>query len=163
MRLGRKRILSIAVRSGRMGAVLIEGNELLYWTGFDTAGKGQQKIKAKLADWLHYWQPDLLLSENPDSPGYKSGLALKLIKAIDTIGLEHGIEQRLIIRHCPYANVYEEAAILVKYFPDLADILPQKPPIWGKEPYSLIFFEALVIVRESGVCSHLFADEESRL
>ncbi|MEW9920372.1 hypothetical protein AB2B41_12220 [Marimonas sp. MJW-29] len=109
----------------------------------------------KLKDWIAEFAPDVLVTENPDAPGRKRGLQIDILKRFDAIGQELPIINLLVRRRQSFRNAYEEAADLARQFPDLAMMVPAKPPIWGNEPYNLILFEALVLMREAGLLKAL--------
>lgn len=50
-----------------------------------------------------------------------------------------------VIRQQQHANMYEEAAVLAKHYPQLRPWLPKQPPIWMPEPRNTVYFEALAM------------------
>lgn len=146
-----QRVLSVAARCGRLGAVVVEGGELIIW---DTSGKGARSVSravVKLKVWIEHFRPDLLVTENPDMAGGKRGRQLAILHAFLDTGQDADLLNLVIRRERRFENVYKEAADLATRFPELAPYIPVKPPIWGNEPYGLICFEALALVRDAGL------------
>lgn len=146
-----QRALAIASRSGRLGCVVVDDGDLVIW---DTSEKGAGSVNAaavKLKEWIAEFNPDVLVTENPDAPGRKHGLQIDILKRFNSIGQELSIASLVVRRRQSHRNAYEEASELAGQFPDLSAMVPEKPPIWGSEPYNLILFEALVLVREAGL------------
>ncbi len=151
MKPGKQRILAVAARTERIGCVVIENGELSYWIGSAEMAKDADQATKQLRVWVREFQPDVFVSENPDAPGKKSGVQLAILKAFCAIGEDEPIINLVVRRERPCRNVYEEARQLAEAFPELLGIVPQKPPIWKKEPYNLVFFEALALVRDAGL------------
>ncbi|MFZ7093733.1 hypothetical protein [Primorskyibacter sp. 2E233] len=155
-----QRALAVAVRCGRLGAVLVDDGDLIIW---DTSGKGASSVPSALETlhgWIEEFRPDILVTENPDSAGRKLGRQLRILRAFQAAGQEQDILNLVIRRERKFDNAYDEAADFAETFPDIAPLLPMKPPIWGKEPYGLIYFEALALIRDAGLLRHRPADFE---
>ena len=148
---GPARVLSVAARAERIGCVVLENGELMYWEGSSAAAIDAEAAADRLRRWLRASRSDVLVSEDPVSPGSKHGKQLAILMAFAEVGDEEPVISLQVSRQRPFQNVYEEARHLAEQFPDLAEIVPEKPPIWGKEPYNLVFFEALALVRDGGL------------
>jgi len=146
-----QRVLAVAARCGRLGAVVVDAGDLIIW---DTSGKGAKSVNgavAALKGWIEEFQPDVIVTENPDCAGRKKGRQLRILRAFADVGQEATALNLVIRRERKFENAYEEAAQFAAQFPDLAPLIPAKPPIWGNEPYGLIYFEALALVRDAGL------------
>ncbi|WP_305971045.1 MULTISPECIES: hypothetical protein [unclassified Mameliella] len=146
-----QRILGVAVRCGRLGCVVVDHGDLIIWDGSRSAASSTESAVRKLQCWLDEFRPDVLVTENPDHAGRKRGRQLRILRALVDVGQEAGILNIVIRRQRLYDNVYDEAAAFAEGFPDLAPLLPVQPPIWKKEPYRLIYFEALALIRDAGL------------
>lgn len=146
-----QRALAVAARSGRLGCVVVDDGNLVIWDTSEKGSNSPDEAAAKLHDWIAEFNPNVLVTENPDAPGRKRGQQLAILKRFDVIGQELPIVSLLVRRQQSFRNAYEEAADLARQYPDLAAMVPNKPPIWGNEPYNLILFEALVLAREGGL------------
>ena len=74
-----------------------------------------------------------------------------VVQALATVGDDLPIPNLVVRRERRFPNAYIEAAHLGNHFPDLAHLVPKKPPIWKGEPYNLACFEALVLAHEAGL------------
>lgn len=145
-----QRALAVAARSGRLGCIVVDDGDLVIWDSSEKGASSPDAAAAKLGDWIAEFSPDLLITENPDAPGRKRGQQIEILKRFDVIGQDLPIVNLLVRRQQSFRNAYEEAADLARQFPDLEMMVPNKPPIWGNEPYNLVLFEALALIREAG-------------
>ncbi len=150
MAVGSQRILAVSVRTERIGCVVLEDGDLLFWQG--SSGRTPSKAGELLNEWITAYRPDIVITENPDTPGKKSGRQVAILTTLYRVANRvSSVFTVTVARRQPFRNVYDEAANLAKQFPELLEILPEPRPIWRKEPYSLVFFEALALVREAGL------------
>ena len=151
MRRKTDRVLGVAARCGRIGCVVVDAGDLVIW---DASRKGASSAAAasrKLRTWIDEFRPDVLVTEHPGRAGKKRGRQLEILRAYRDVGQGENLVNMAIRRQRSFANVYDEAAHFAGQFPDLAPLLPPRPPIWCKEPHSLIFFEALALIRDAGL------------
>lgn len=147
----KQRVLAVAARSGRIGCVVVENGDLIFWQGSQKEAASKEQAVKCLRDWIREFRPDVLVSENPDAAGDKYGEQIPILQGFAEAGQDLPIVNLVVRRERPFDNVYEEAAHLAQQFPDLKDMVPKKPPIWMNEPYRLVFFEALALVRDAGL------------
>lgn len=147
----RQRLLSVSARSGRIGCVVIEDGDLKFWQGFETSNKVSAEVLEHVKFWMQTYRPDVFISEHPDAAGSKSGKQIEILQALADFGQDQTILNMVVRRTRPFANAYEEAAQLARHFPVLQEIVPKKPPIWSTEPYRLVFFDALALVRDAAM------------
>ncbi|WP_323768501.1 MULTISPECIES: hypothetical protein [Roseobacteraceae] len=146
-----ERILGVAVRSGRLGCVVVDRGELIIWKGSRSAATSTEKAGKKLQRWIGEYRPDVLVTENPNQAGQKRGRQLRILRAFVVIGQEADLLNIVIRRRRLHDNAYDQAAAFAEGFPVLAQLLPEHPPIWKKEAYRLIFFEALALILDAGL------------
>lgn len=151
MKSGNQRILAVAARTERIGCVVVESGDLVFWEGSAEMAKDAEGAAKQLRAWIHEFQPDVVVSENPDAAGKKSGVQIPNLRAFVEVGRDEQAINLVVRRKRPFQNVYDEAKRLAEEFPDFEGIVPEKPPIWGKEPYNLVFFEALALMRDAGM------------
>ena len=150
-----QRVLAVAARAGRVGFVVVDNGELIWWEASEKASEEKEidnaaaAAAALLREWITTYQPDCLVSENPDSATNKSGKQIPILQALASVGEDLPIRNRLVQRKQLFANAYIEAKHLAKQFPELKGYLPKKPKIWQSEPYRLVIFEALALAREA--------------
>jgi len=146
-----RRVLSVAARSGRIGCVLLEGQALKGWTTSERGARSAVAAVQRLRGWVRTFEPEVLVSENPDADSRKGGRQLSILRAFVEVGDDLAILNLVVQRQRRFPNFYLEAADLACRFPDLAHEVPRKPPIWKKEPYRLVIFEALALARDAGL------------
>jgi len=146
-----QRVLAVTARTGRLGCVVVDDGDLVIWDTSEKGAASPEAAGAKLRAWIAEYRPDVLVSENPDAAGRKHGLQIEILKTLAEIGQDLPLLNLVVRRHRRFHNAYEEAQDLGAQFPELSMMVPQKPPIWGNEPYNLVLFEALVLVREAGL------------
>lgn len=146
-----RRVLSVAARSGRLGCVLLDRGRLEGWTTSERGAQTATAAATRLQGWIASFEPDVLVSENPDASCRKGGRQRAILHAFAATGDELPLLNIVVQRRRRFENFYLEAADLVRRFPQLEPDLPVKPPIWKKEPYRLVIFEALALVRDAGL------------
>jgi hypothetical protein len=152
---GNQRILAVAARTERIGCVIVENGDLIFWEGSAEMAKDATSAGKQLRAWIREFQPDVVVSENPDAAGKKGGIQIPILKTFVAVGQDESVVNLVVRRKRLFKNVYDEARRLAVEFPDLEGMVPEKPPIWGKEPYNLVFFEALALVRDAGLLKRL--------
>ncbi|MCK0103222.1 hypothetical protein [Pseudohalocynthiibacter sp. F2068] len=153
------RVLSVAVRTGRMACVVIDDGNLIIWDASRKAVKTEAQAARKLRRWICEFRPDVLVTENPDSAGQKRGAQLRILKTLGTVAEDQPILNMMVRRQKHFKNAYLEAEDLGQQFPDIKHLVPKKPPIWKSEPYNLACFEALALARDAGLLEPLGGDE----
>ncbi len=148
----RLRILAIAAREGRIACVVIDNRDLILWEGSERYSKTPDEAALKLQSWIDEFEPDVVVSEQPHTAGRKGRKLVQTLSAFAKVAEDGPVIGLQIERKRPFRNVFEEAKALADEFPDLKSMVPEKRAIWiGGEPYSLVFFEALALVRDAGL------------
>jgi hypothetical protein len=143
MTIERKRVLAVAVASGKMAYVFLIDGKLKDWHCSRAASLSPPKGRSLLRRAVARLEPDLVVSEDPFKPTRKSGSSKDSLYALVQELTDSATPHRLVQRGQQFANKYEEAHVLAKRFPALAPWLPKTPKIWEAEPVSAIYFEAL--------------------
>ena len=150
MPVGSARILGVSARTERLGLVVVEGGELLYYEGSAKGAESEAAAAAQLRAWLHTTEADVLVTEKPSLLGHKGGKQSGILETFVRIAKESSVVHVPTIRCYRHRNMYREAAHFAEQFPMLKELVPKQPKIWQKEPYRLVFFEALALVRDAG-------------
>lgn len=145
-----QRVLAVAARTGRLACVVLDDCQLVIWDASEKAASSEDEAAKKLRAWVHDFKPDILVTENPDAARKKGGLQIPILQVLASVGDDLPIPNLVVQRKRRFPNAYVEAAHLGNQFPDLAHLVPKKPPIWKGEPYNLACFEALVLAHEGG-------------
>ncbi len=148
----RLRVLAVAARERRIGCVVIDNRDLVFWEGSECLSKTTQQAKEQLQHWVNEFEPDVVISEQPGTARRKGRKTVRILEEFAVVTKDIPVLGVQIERRRPFRNVFREAEALADEFPDLKGMVPVKPPVWtGREPYNLIFFEALALVRDASL------------
>jgi hypothetical protein len=139
----RKRVLAIAVASGKVAYVFLIDGKLKDWHCSRAASLSAPKGRSLLRRAVARFEPSLVVTEDPFKPTRKSGSSLQVLNALVQDLTDSAIPHHLVQREQQFANKYDEAQALAGRFPAIAPWLPKTPKIWEAEPVSAIYFEAL--------------------
>jgi hypothetical protein len=139
----RKRVLAIAVASGKVAYAFLIDGKLKDWHCSRAASLSAPKGRSLLRRAVARFEPSLVVTEDPFKPTRKSGSSLQVLNALVQDLTDSAIPHRLVQRDQQFANKYDEAQALADRFPAIAPWLPKTPQIWEAEPVSAIYFEAL--------------------
>ena len=139
----RKRLLAVAVASGKMAYVFLIDGKLKDWHCSRSASLSPPNGRSLLRNAVARLEPDLVVTEDPFKPTRKYGGSKEILQALAQELIDSATPHHLVQRDQQFANKYEEAQVLAKRFPGIAPWLPGTPKIWEAEPASAIYFEAL--------------------
>ncbi|AGI68690.1 hypothetical protein OAN307_c31560 [Octadecabacter antarcticus 307] len=139
----RKRVLAIAVASGKVAYVFLIDGKLKDWHCSRAASLSAPKGRSLFRRAVARFEPSLVVTEDPFKPTRKSGISLEVLNALVQELTDSATPHHLVQRDQQFANKYHEAQSLAKRFPAIAPWLPKTPKIWEAEPVSAIYFEAL--------------------
>lgn len=143
------RVLSVAVRSGRLGYIVLSGHMLIAWGTSEKGAKSVQTALGRLERWVQHFEPLVLITEDPNT-GFKGERQRTIIRAFGLAARDWPLMHKAVKRKQRCANLYEDVAHVAAAFPELAVYVPKKPKIWNSEPYRLVYFEALILARDAG-------------
>lgn len=142
------RKLSVAVSTGRVAAVFIENGELIGWKLSRPAARTPKNAAAVVQSWVTGFAPDLMIVENPQTAFRKGKHTKAILSAIAAVfEAAKGLDIQLS-RLQVYQDKYDEARTLAKRYPQIAPLLPPKPPIWRSEPRNMGYYEALALAEQ---------------
>ena len=139
----RKRVLAVAVASGKVAYIFLIDGELKDWHCSRAASLSAPNGRSLLRRAVARFEPDLVATEDPFKPTRKSGNSLEILNALVQELTDSAAPHHLVQRDQQFTNKYDEAKALTKRFPAIAPWLPKTPKIWEAEPVSAIYFEAL--------------------
>ncbi len=139
----RRRVMAVAVRMGRLAAVLVVDGKVLAWEMSRAAVIQEAKFAPMLRSWIVKFRPEILVSENPDQAGSKGERSLNCLRVAAHVFEDRAELNMVLCREQTYENRYEEAAALAERYPEISGELPLKPPCWDKEHPKLVLFDAL--------------------
>jgi hypothetical protein len=153
MTIERKRILAVAVASGKMAYVFLIDGRLKDWRCSRVASLSPPRGRSLLRQAVARLEPDIVVSEDPFKPTRKYGGSKEILHALVQELTDSATPHRLVQRDQQFANKYDEAKALAERFANISPWLPKTPKIWEAEPVSAIYFEALsmaVLVMDAG-------------
>lgn len=123
----------------------LKGKTLEDWRVSHKAARTPGDGVSVLRNWMAIYEPDIVISQNPDSAGRKSARNVSILKAMARVTSDADVLDLLVTRRYVYRNIYEEAAEITRRYPILKHKLPKKPRIWETEPRKIIYFEAMAL------------------
>lgn len=143
-----RRVLGIAVASGRVGYVLMFRGKPCQWGLSRTAAKTVTEAERIARSWIVRFRPDVVVTEDIVAKCRKGKRAKANIQAIAALAAEAELYDIAVPRPHRYGNKYAEAEALAERFPELRPRLPNKRPLWDSEPRNTTIFEALILALE---------------
>lgn len=140
--------LSIAVGTGKIGYVFLVDGELMDWGLSLNAAKSQDMAAAKVAEWIKFYAPSIIITERLTLHMRKSGQTIRNIEAIEKLAQDSGIHHVDAERVQRCANKYEEIQALTERYPQIANWAPRKRRLWESEHPNTVLFEALSLAGE---------------
>lgn len=135
--------MGLAIGSMKVGfAYLIDG-ELMDWRLSIDASRSEAAAYEQAAEWIGYYQLDVLVLEDPEH-SRKGSHAHLLHQAVMRAAV--AAEVRLILMpplsdRAP--NKYARAKAMAEEFPQIAPWLPDPRRVFDQEPRNIVLFEAL--------------------
>ena len=140
-----RRLLAIAVASGRAGYVFLIGNTLAAWHISEQATKSAEHA----ADWVRHliadFKPDVVVTEKTNAAKKKGDRTKELIDVMAAVAADAELLDVRVEREQVYDNKYKEAAAIADIFPDLLPWVPKRRRIFDNEPRNTILFEAMAL------------------
>lgn len=143
------RVLSLAVSSGRVGYVFLEGTQLLDWAVTTTVSGKATDLVAFVQELINTLKPDVVVTEKCDQNCRKGSRSRQLIASIAELASHNYVLDVAVSRPRVFQSKYEEAESAVGRHPDLIGYLPDKKRRFFEfEPRNMIVFEALALAEE---------------
>ena len=125
----RKRLLAVAVASGKMAYVFLIDGQLKDWHCSRAASLSPPKGRSLLRGAVARLEPDFVVTEDPFKPTRKYGSSKETLHALTQELIDSATPHQLVQRDQQFANKYEEAQALAKRFPGIEPWLPKTPKI----------------------------------
>lgn len=140
-----RRVLGIAVASGRVGFVLMFRGRPCQWGLSRTAAESVADAKRIAGQWIARFRPDVVVTEKTTTRCRKGKKTKELIEAIASVAAEAELYDLAVPRPKPVPNKYAAAEALADRFPDLQPRLPDPRNLWDSEPRNITIFEAVAL------------------
>ncbi len=154
------KVLAIAVASGRVGYVFLDGKRLeagqrpqrprlVDWAVTTTVSGKASDLVAFVQELINTLKPDVVVTEKCDKHCRKGSRTRKLINAIAELASHNYVLDVAVSRPRVFQSKYEEAEAAVDRHPDLIGYLPDKKRRFFEfEPRNMIVFEALALAED---------------
>ncbi len=139
----RRSVLAVAVASGAASWVYLVDGDLKDWEMWREQTANHAKARSLLRNLMARYEPDTVVTEDPDRNCAKSGNALKLLQVLAQDARDQAPHHVRVVRGRNSQTKYDEAKDLSRRFPALAAYLPDEPKLSKREERRLIIFEAL--------------------
>lgn len=143
------KVLSVAVSSGRVGYVFLEGTQLLDWAVTTTVTGNSTDLVEFVQELINTLQPNVVVTEACSKGCKKGKRSRQLIASITELASHNYVLDVQVPRPRVFQSKYEEAESAVGRHPDLIGYLPKKKRRFFEfEPRNMIVFEALALAEE---------------
>lgn len=156
-----RRVLGIAVASGRVGYVLIFSGKPCQWGLSRKAAKDPAEATKRATAWIARFRPDVVVTEKITVGCRKGEKARTIIEAIAAVTADAEVYDVSVPRPRQHANKFAEAEALADRFPALRPWLPPPRQLWESEPRKTTIFEALALAVVVVDREELSADQPS--
>lgn len=150
MKVLKNRVLTVAVRHGRVAVVFLSEGEPAAWALSVKAARSTRNARGFLGEWLATHQPSVVVIENALTAKRKGKRARTILAALEELARQSPAMVALACRMQHYPNVYAEAAAFAEAYPQMAGKLPTSRKPWESEPRNIIFVEALALAQNVG-------------
>ena len=141
-----RNVLSVAAATGKIGYVFLIDGQPYDWGVSPKASRSPELAYKHAADWIDYYQPDIVVTERIGPHSRKKEVSRALVNAIAKAAQDADVRWACVDRVQRYPNKYKEAAALAERFPELKPWLQKPRQLWESEPRRMIVFEALAMV-----------------
>lgn len=140
------RVLAVAVATGRVGYVCLDGPQLVDWAVTTTVAGNTSDLVGFVQELINELKPNVVVTEALDASCRKGTRARRLIAAIAELASHNYVLDVSVPRPRRFSSKYEEAADLVTRHPDLTGYLPRrKRRFYEVEPRNMMVFEAVAL------------------
>jgi len=136
-------VLAISIATQKIGCAFFIDGTPYDWRVSETASQSLITARDFAADWMEYYQPQLLVTERMDPQSRKGSFSRDINNAIMAEAQKQGIEIMCVDRMQRYANKYAEAKALAERFPELQPYVPKPRRQWESEPRNIGIFVAV--------------------
>lgn len=139
------RLLAVSINRKRMAYVFLIGNQLKEWRTMTKPTQSSAEAAAAMATLIEDFEPDVVVTERLPRTANITSHVSQLKSALIRAAEESRLLNIVLHRSHEYANKYEEAESLAKFFPEIAPWVPEKRRFFDHEPAHLVLFDALAL------------------
>ena len=142
---GRSSTLAVAVAAGVLSWVYLVDGELKDWETWRARVADHGKARSKLRELIAAYEPDTVVTEDPDRSCAKAGQSLKLLRVVAQDARDQAAHHVRVVRSASDATKLEKAQNLARRFPPVAPLLPAERKLSRREERRMIVFDALAL------------------
>lgn len=150
MKVLKNRVLTVAVRHGRVAVIFLCEGEPSAWALSVKAARSARNARGFLGEWMAKHEPSVVVLENPLTAKRKGKRAKTILAALEALVRQSPAMIALACRMQHHPNIYAEAAAFAEAYPQMAPKLPTERKPWESEPRNVIFVEALALAQNVG-------------
>ncbi len=135
--------LAFAVGYRRVGAIYMDGEEVLFWKMSSKAYHDLGYAADFVSQLIEEFVPNVVITEQLLHAQRKGKHTKLVIAALGKAAEKSSIESMAVPRHNPYKNKYEESKALIQKHPNMAPLRPKVRRYFENEPRNTVLFEAL--------------------
>lgn len=141
-----RRVLAIAVASGRAGYVLLQDARVVDWGITIKAVKSRSDFMGYVQTLFNDLKPDIVVTEKTTGDCRKGKHTKALIQAIANLASHNPVLDVAVARLRHFPTKYEEASYLAGKHPELIGYAPKrKRRLFDFEPRGMVLFEAVAL------------------
>lgn len=135
--------LAFAAAYRRVGAVYMDGDEILYWKMSGKAYSDLTYAADFVRQLIEEFAPSVVITETLFNAQRKGKHTRQVIATLAKTAENAPVLDMNIARQHSYRNKYEEADALIGLYPIMAPLRPKVRKYFDNEPRSTVLFEAL--------------------
>lgn len=112
------------------------------------AARSPKHAQKKISQWLEFYAPDIIVTENLRGSGRKGDRAKVLIQAVKDVAEQSSAQHIEVERSQPFASKYDQIEQLCDRYPQMKSVAPVRRKFFEKEPPRVTIFEALAMAEQ---------------
>ncbi len=141
-------VMAITASHNRIGFCFLIDRQPMDWQLAHKAAQSPECTKQKVLEWLMFYAPDVVITEDLSGSLRKGRKAQHLILAIKDAVLEADVQHIEVTRAQPFANKYDQIKNLCEQFPQMKAVAPRKRKLFETEPPYTTIFECLALAQQ---------------
>lgn len=140
-------VMALSAHHDRIAFCFLIDRQPMDWQMAHVAAKSPELTTKKVAQWLEFYAPDIVITEDLNGSVRKGRKAQRLIVAMKNAALATNAQHIETPRTQPFANKYEQIDQLCAQYPQMQAVAPKKRRIYEKEPPAITIFECLSMAK----------------
>ena len=138
-----KTVLALAAHHNRIAFCFLVDGQPMDWQLVYRAATSPARAKMKAEEWINFYAPDVIVTEDPKGFVRKRRVAENLTTALREAAIESDALHVEFERQQNFENKYDEIEALCLRFPAMRIVKPRRRRVYEQEPSATTIFEAL--------------------